>query len=179
MTIYDWKDLPRDEQLKYRWICFDWKERQAVGFFKEATQADAMTKRGNTRCAPVDWGGLPRYQTIEEEDDLSTNPTRRERPGDTMSTYTPGPWMVRHRQHGCIYIGSERSLVAITSMGVDGENEDEQVREADARLIAAAPELLEALKLCERALEIRDTEAEMHAAKEARRIIAKAEGRTL
>lgn len=70
MTIYDWKELPRKEQLEYRWICFDWEERQAVGFFKKAAQADAMTKRANMCCAPVDWGGLPRYQTIEEEDEF-------------------------------------------------------------------------------------------------------------
>jgi len=44
-------------------------------------------------------------------------------------------------------------------------------------LHAAAPELLEALKLCERALEVRDTEAEEYAAKNARTTITKAESK--
>lgn len=42
-------------------------------------------------------------------------------------------------------------------------------------LIEAAPQLLEALKACERALELRDPEAEEAAAKQARAVIAKAE----
>ena len=44
------------------------------------------------------------------------------------------------------------------------------------RLAAAAPDLLAALRLCERALEERDAEAEEHAAKAARAAIAKATG---
>jgi hypothetical protein len=48
--------------------------------------------------------------------------------------------------------------------------------EANARLIAASPELLAALQLCERALEERDAEAEEHAAKAARAAITKATG---
>lgn len=69
MTIYDWKELPRKEQLEYRWVCYDWKAQQAVGFFKEPEQADAMTERWN-KVQAMDWGGLPRYQTIEEEDEF-------------------------------------------------------------------------------------------------------------
>ena len=49
-------------------------------------------------------------------------------------------------------------------------------RDANARLIAAAPELLEALKLCAQAFEERDTEAEEYAAKRARSIISEVEG---
>ncbi len=71
MTIYDWRELPRKEQLEYQWVCFDWKAQQAVGLFKDVRQADAMTKQENARCAPVDWGGLPRFQTILEEDEFS------------------------------------------------------------------------------------------------------------
>lgn len=44
------------------------------------------------------------------------------------------------------------------------------------RLAWAAPDLLAALRLCERALEERDAEAEEHAAKAARAAIAKATG---
>lgn len=50
--------------------------------------------------------------------------------------------------------------------------------DAKQHLIAAAPDLLAALRLCERALEERDAEAEEHAAKAARAAIAKATGET-
>jgi hypothetical protein len=45
-----------------------------------------------------------------------------------------------------------------------------------AALMASAPDLLAALKLCERALEQREIEAEEFAAKNARAAIAKAKG---
>ena len=48
--------------------------------------------------------------------------------------------------------------------------------DAKHRLIAASPELLAALQLCERALEERDAEAEEYAAKAARAAITKATG---
>ncbi len=98
-----------------------------------------------------------------------------------MNTHTPGPW-------GIYDDGPDGSDVILAH--VDGENYDiayisndasegrpEGERKANARLIAAAPALLEALKACERALECRDTEAEEYAAKEARRVLRLAEGR--
>lgn len=51
--------------------------------------------------------------------------------------------------------------------------------EGDAHLIAASQEMLEALRLCERALEDRDTESQEFAAKNARAVIAKAKGGAL
>lgn len=48
--------------------------------------------------------------------------------------------------------------------------------DAIARQVAALPELIEALELCERALEVRDAEAEEFAAKNARAALAKAKG---
>lgn len=47
---------------------------------------------------------------------------------------------------------------------------------AALRTADAAPDLLAALTLCERALEERDTEADEYAAKQARAAIAKAKG---
>lgn len=64
----------------------------------------------------------------------------------TRSQHTPGPWQINHRQHGCLYIGSESQPVAITSRGIGKGNEDESMVEADAHLIAAAPALLAACK---------------------------------
>lgn len=46
----------------------------------------------------------------------------------------------------------------------------------NAPLLAAAPDLLKTLRLCERALEGRDAEAAAHAAKQARAIIEDLEG---
>ncbi len=65
-----------------------------------------------------------------------------------MSKHTPGPWTAQ-RVHGCKQIGpklgphrqSHISELACTS-GLNDEAEDE----ANARLMAAAPELLESLK---------------------------------
>jgi len=48
---------------------------------------------------------------------------------------------------------------------------------ANAQLIASAPELLAALKLCERALEEQNTEQGTYAAKQARQAIARATGK--
>ncbi len=70
MTICDWKALPRKEQLTYQWVCYDWKEHEAIGFFKEVKEADAMTNHWN-KTQTMDWNGLPRYQTILEEGEFN------------------------------------------------------------------------------------------------------------
>lgn len=67
-----------------------------------------------------------------------------------MSEHTPGPWMVRPVPNPC--------LSGHTGYAIDFNEAQEQVvdfvyEEADARLIAAAPELLEALEM---AMEIGD-----------------------
>ncbi len=62
---------------------------------------------------------------------MSTNETK----------WTPGPWKIR--RSGCISAGDEGALVATTGYRVEaGKNEDD----ANARLIAAAPEMYEALQ---------------------------------
>lgn len=82
--------------------------------------------------------------------------------------YTLGPWMLSENIN-------DTQDQAFTEYCVEDENGEiigfyrDRTR---ARLIAAAPKLLAALELCERALEERDTEAETHAAKSARAILA-------
>lgn len=89
--------------------------------------------------------------------------------------HTPGPWIFDGAV-GDDYLVSaqvcpEESASYIAPVGtVDG---DWAASEANARLIAAAPELLEALKAALPALEYLDDE---EALKVARAVIAKAEG---
>lgn len=55
-----------------------------------------------------------------------------------MAKYTPGPWKVIKSPHGpkykCVQYGADESYTSL------------EMLPADARLVAAAPELLEALK---------------------------------
>lgn len=72
------------------------------------------------------------------------------------SKHTPGPWFctendgsfVRHVDNNRIQIGSPLDYIAeiIDYGGGDGENQNDAEQEANARLIAAAPDMLEALK---------------------------------
>lgn len=63
---------------------------------------------------------------------------------DTEKTkHTPGPWMVRKmREHYAIESETRRVAEVRHASGPDWDSE------LDARLIAAAPELLEALRSC-------------------------------
>ena len=68
---------------------------------------------------------------------------------DTKKTaHTPGPWWVTPAQHGTVYVEARaqesRMLQEVAAIGPK-EGGSEQ-RDADARLIAAAPELLDAAK---------------------------------
>ena len=91
--------------------------------------------------------------------------------------HTPGPWSFTT---DCIAIWNgpnARKVLQIADLSSEGSpNIDVAETLANARLITAAPDLLAALRLCERALEERDAEAEEHAAKTARAEIAKATG---
>jgi hypothetical protein len=63
-----------------------------------------------------------------------------------MSAHTPGPWNIGRDIHdNRIGIGSESGVVVYAPMGKDAMKAGVQSIE-DARLIAAAPEMLEALK---------------------------------
>lgn len=68
-----------------------------------------------------------------------------------QAKHTPGPWHVRYRQKRSDFdggmpeiVGDENGLPVIADIRWNGENEE--YGQANARLIAAAPELLEACK---------------------------------
>ena len=84
--------------------------------------------------------------------------------------HTPGPWRVTTAK---VMAENGRAICLIENRKL---HEGFQESSANACIIAAAPDLLAALRLCERALEERDAEAEEHAAKAARAAIAKATG---
>lgn len=80
-----------------------------------------------------------------------------------MKTHTPAPWIAKKSIHGGQY--------KYVQIGADEAYTTLEVLPEDARLIAAAPELLDALK---RAAEYAPNEVEyQHALK----VIAKAEGK--
>ena len=58
--------------------------------------------------------------------------------------HTPGPWVVR--QSSCGSVGTDSMLIALT-YGDDPDCKADDRMRANARLIAAAPELLEALRV--------------------------------
>lgn len=60
-----------------------------------------------------------------------------------MSKHTPGPWQQSPRGLSVFIEGSDLSIVA--TCGIGGVHRD-GIGHANARLIAAAPELLDALK---------------------------------
>lgn len=103
------------------------------------------------------------------------------------TSHTPGPWKserlinppkAKDRRCGFVVNGPDAQPLPIricdlrVPSGVGGFSEGE----ANARLIAAAPDLLAALELCERALTPSRTDAGLIAADEARAAIAKTRG---
>lgn len=62
-----------------------------------------------------------------------------------MSKHTPGPWVHRTRLDHGANIGTETGY-AVCDMAYDYSSLPREELKADARLICAAPELLEALK---------------------------------
>lgn len=65
-----------------------------------------------------------------------------------MSAHTPGPWFTS-RPHGTIYIEARLRGSTLQEVAAVGPTEAPEQQEANARLVAAAPELLEALQLLE------------------------------
>lgn len=94
-----------------------------------------------------------------------------------MSKHTPGPWTAICPPSSSLTTrmiqGSNSEIVA--HIGPQGWARDVDVEVADARLIAAAPDLLAALRLCAATMERRFGDC-FEVAK-ARKAIAKAEGR--
>jgi len=69
--------------------------------------------------------------------------------------FTPGPWAVAEPWSGFSEIrGADGQLVFGLAAGAEGEKRPDEVCDANARLIAAAPEMYEALKATERAHDI-------------------------
>ena len=109
-------------------------------------------------------------------DDLSKTLVDIARAGMSEARHTPGPWTAFYKAkynewHVAVPSGSGWNL-ALFSDGLEGPDED---REANARLIAAAPDLLYALQL------ICDAGAErigISHMDRARAAVAKAEGRS-
>jgi hypothetical protein len=62
--------------------------------------------------------------------------------------HTPGPWFTS-QPHGTIYIEARLRGSTLQEVAACGPTEAEGQREANARLIAAAPELLDALVFAE------------------------------
>lgn len=109
-----------------------------------------------------------------------------------MSNHTPGPWTIGNIQSNCLYVESDQGKKwnnpTVCALYEDVTPEDSvtmgawlkpfESAEANARLIAAAPELLESL---DKAVSIMETEPgcnfyKAHIAK-FKAAIAKAEGR--
>jgi hypothetical protein len=93
-----------------------------------------------------------------------------------MDKHTPGPWRVgTPGPNGCHTVGTERGLMV--AMVAHSINLPDQMAEAteNARLIAAAPDLLEALQRLWEASE-GGSDEEIRARIHARAAIAKAQG---
>ena len=68
-----------------------------------------------------------------------------------MSKHTPGPWKVEHRGYKYIVSKSRDGYITRDVCRMDGSTMAAFAQEANARLIAAAPELLDVLELALRA----------------------------
>ena len=104
--------------------------------------------------------------------------------------HTPGPWAIAYMSQSDythLYITHDsqtRSQIIAdlhcpVSINSEGETYSNENKQANARLIAAAPELLEALEACERYIHATmsdDNLAGIHEADFARAAIAKAKG---
>jgi hypothetical protein len=84
------------------------------------------------------------------------------------TTYTPGPWTVDEIDGGCL-IGADK---------LNGSHIAQAMSLPDARLIASAPELLEALKRVRHAFYVDGSSKALRLAFEnTKELVAKAEGR--
>lgn len=95
-----------------------------------------------------------------------------------MSQHTPGPWLVDAEHAGLFEQDQARFWINASGTHVayvDGPRNDE--RTANARLIAAAPDLLEALQACDEAMAyMSEYDIPLHLPFRVKAAIAKAEG---
>lgn len=86
-------------------------------------------------------------------------------------TFTPGPWVVKHDKEGLPFIGVASDPWTYSGTVATVE------QEKDVRLIASAPEMLEALRVCLTELEDWNRGHEPSEGQElARELLAKVEG---
>lgn len=91
------------------------------------------------------------------------------------TAYTNGPWVVSGRTATCIRTEDQEQRIAY----IETADNDFETCIANARLIAASPELLEALKVCINVMELVDGENDCSRGIDAAEAaIAKAEGRS-
>ena len=64
-----------------------------------------------------------------------------------MSKHTPGPWFVPAPTYRTLYVEARIGNMMLQEVASCGPTADPAQQAANARLIAAAPELLEALKV--------------------------------
>ncbi|EKL0657274.1 hypothetical protein ACF0C8_10115 [Pseudomonas aeruginosa] len=65
-----------------------------------------------------------------------------------MSKHTPGPWFINGHERYTKYVEARIGGGWVQEVAACGPTENPEQQEANARLIAAAPELLEALQSC-------------------------------
>lgn len=87
--------------------------------------------------------------------------------------HTPGPWQIE--DHGSLYVSTMHPVPVFELVPLVGLPDEHR---ANARLIAAAPELLEAAKRLEAEFGLALNKKTMEAVHFARSAIAKAEGRS-
>lgn len=97
---------------------------------------------------------------------------------EERAAHTPGPWWI-HREYSTMYIEGkardERVVQEVAAVGPKEGGSEQQA--ADARLIAAAPELLEALRGLHADVRLNNLDHEnSHWMTRAHRAIAKATG---
>lgn len=93
-----------------------------------------------------------------------------------MNGYTKGPWtVVKGSYPGVIHVAGPPQPITIITTALDIDLEGSWEREANAHLIAAAPDLLEALQVAEMVLRERGLRA-MGEYKQIEAAIAKATG---
>lgn len=90
--------------------------------------------------------------------------------------HTPAPWKVLHTENTNTYVTSER-FGAICTIPHNAKHTEEH--EANALLIASAPELLEALKVAQKFVNAYDEKIGVHPSVKSQisQAIAKAEGK--
>lgn len=91
------------------------------------------------------------------------------------SDHTPGPWEFFSTDVG---IGVTAPTADVAHCGGFDTRRAREEEEANAHLIAAAPDMLEALKSCEQRLTMQSYRLNENLIGELRAIIAKAEGRS-